>query len=459
MDDERKQLLANLLEQARSRVKIRTRFSEATLSRQKYQELYQTNSYYGPDTKFQRLIFHPFLEDGANKNRLLDFMRDELRDYLDDKDRCSMCPITDPITDIVGEKIIYSLDYSLDEFVQGILKIAIIDGIEEAVSTVDECIRQNGINYQHVNLLDGIKIYDELKISDGIKLVPLPSSTEKLPDIFPYIPGIGTDNSGKIYTGRTLIITDRHATPRFHKPSGGIKHFQRKCKSTEFPDFNPVEFLWHLSLVSKHSIKPIMTWDYVSEREPLKTVIDKVSSFSHDLPNGRRSDSEISDKHITQAKDLYSKFAKLDEYAQNKLGIAIRRWIKAKGKNSEDRIINLVIAFEVIYLDGSKQQVSSNFRQRGAWYLGKNTDERSELLNLFKTIYECRSQAVHSGKVDTEQEIKSSKKTMSPEELLDEADKLCGNSIVKIIQEGGFPDWDKLVLGNHATEKLPAQRA
>ncbi|MGZ8934773.1 MAG: hypothetical protein ACXW04_07720 [Methylobacter sp.] len=116
-------------------------------------------------------------------------------------------------------------------------------------------------------------------------------------------------------------------------------------------------------------------------------------------------------------------------------------------KNIADRAIDLGIAFEALYLNdrSSTEQISFTFRLRAAWHLGGCAEYRKMLIKMFKMIYELRSKAVHTGKID--QEVKLNKKTISTTDFLNQADSLCVQSIRKIINDSHYPDWESVILG------------
>lgn len=445
MDDSRKQLLKSLLDQSIPDVVIRDRSIEDNYGREmthmEYRRLYQTNRY-NPNVKQSRYDFRPYLKNESIKQKLFEIIRHELSQYLD-KDR-----IVCATTYIVGGLATFCLKHIL----QDILKIAIIyNDSMEAVSHFEKWAREDQIDFQDMILLSGIRTNQEFEISDGIRLINLPPAEWELPDTLPLLIG----DSGQEFLCGTIMVIDRYATPRFYTPGSKIR-LQKRYKNTEFSDFDPEDFLRHLSLVSRGSIKSRMWWRYLNEKEPLNTNSGACTVYK--IPDNDTAGPLLCEPDIIKAKNQYVKFDGLDENIKEKLIIAIDRWIKSKRENPVNRIIDLGIAFEAIYLGDGNEQLSFTFRLRGAWYLGNNPSERLELLKLFQAIYDCRSQAVHTGELSSEQKIKSSKEKIPTEKLLDEADGLCAKSIVKIINDGRFPNWDSLVLGDNATQNLPTNR-
>ena len=111
-------------------------------------------------------------------------------------------------------------------------------------------------------------------------------------------------------------------------------------------------------------------------------------------------------------------------------------------------MIDLGIALESLYLSGteSKNEIRFRFSLHAAWHLGKDKAHRENLMKEFKAIYDWRSTVVHTGKLP--------KKTgNTPEEVeafIKKARDLCRDSILKILEDGKFPDWNNLILGEES---------
>ena len=126
--------------------------------------------------------------------------------------------------------------------------------------------------------------------------------------------------------------------------------------------------------------------------------------------------------------------------------IAIDRWVESKtGRSYLDKIIDLGIAFESLYVSDSSGEITFKFSVRAAWHLGKNKEHRNELLTKFKQIYNCRSKAVHSGDLDPT--VKFGEERMPISEFIEKAQDLCRESIMKVLENEQFPDWNDLILG------------
>ena len=107
-----------------------------------------------------------------------------------------------------------------------------------------------------------------------------------------------------------------------------------------------------------------------------------------------------------------------------------------------DRFIDLRIALESLYLKDFPNETSQEMRFRlslfGAWHLGADQAERSNIRKQLRQAYDTASGAVHSGGVE---------RTPENERLLADAQRLCREGILKLLADGAPRDWGDLILG------------
>lgn len=63
----------------------------------------------------------------------------------------------------------------------------------------------------------------------------------------------------------------------------------------------------------------------------------------------------------------------------------------------DQKLIDLVIALETLFSPRKEGELRFRIAQRAAILLGKDAEERKSLMKFFKTVYDARSQIVHSG--------------------------------------------------------------
>ena len=159
---------------------------------------------------------------------------------------------------------------------------------------------------------------------------------------------------------------------------------------------------------------------------------------------------KVEQPQVEEAKRLYNLLINLNSGTQEKLLIPINRWARSKAnKDPVDKIIDLGIALEALYLsEGTREQLTLQFRLRASWYLGRDKEHRKRLMDEFKAIYDLRSQAVHSGVIPEKIKIRKGEGRTATSEFIPKAQDLCRQSILKILEDGGFPaDWNNLILG------------
>ena len=411
-----------------------------------YKKLYQPESY-NQRTESYKNSYFLHINDESIKCQLLNFIRQELKPYVNHEDCIQYITGYLRTSYLVGKR--YS--YGLDELLLDILKIAVFFDVNRAVFAFQECLVNNEIGFQEIALLTGIEIDSDIPIFDGFKLIktPLYSSDFQSLDYIPTSFHMTGDNASEFFSQRTLAVIDWVATPRFMKWNKSISPddvAKSHRKNKELENFDLTEFLWALSLSCKHPIVSVMWWYNVDKWELLRNSPTSCRYSSGELSD-TRPPYNVSEPEIKRATDYYMKFKDLRPDAQVKLRIAIPRWLKSKSEGAVNQAIDLGIAFEVIYLDETKEQLSYTFRTRAAWYLGEDPSKRKEYMNLFKKFYSYRSNAVHTGRIASAKKTRDANESKKIRSLLNDADKLCVASIIKVINDGGFPDWETLVLG------------
>ena len=459
MTEDKKQELAQLLHGALRNLEIRQRSANRSqlpaINVHEYGTLLQ-QSWTSHSLNLLSVVmsYEIHIANEVTKSKFLDFIREEFAPSIhEDRIQSASFFIFGSGTD-VG----WPLDYLLDQ----LLKIAIVLGIERAVSDFEKCAQNTPGSFQYIALVEGITVDTEMQIFEGIKLVLLPNSSTEFPNYLPNlpIPGLSVD-----FRGKTLLIIDCSVSPVFHKPfpelfREGLQRdhlpFQVEVTGGGFPNFKVsdfyVKFNQSLSLACNSPVQISLKWQFLAEDElfnlnfgmrGMEYHLDALgnSLFGHSI--------QVGQAQIDEAKRLYEILGNLDSDVTTKLQIPIERWIKSKAeRNPVDRIIDLGIAFEAFYLPDISEttELSFRLRLRASWYLGKDKTHRKELMKDFSQIYEWRSKVVHTGKLPN----KTRRTPFTPEEVeafMTKAQNLCRDSIMKILEAGEFPDWNDLILG------------
>ena len=256
----------------------------------------------------------------------------------------------------------------------------------------------------------------------------------------------------RAFTLETLFVRDCSVTPLFSKPiEGESTQFQEALSSKEAPDFNLDRFCQALSLAANLPIRWEFEWEYFDENDMsmLSQTGGHRTFWGSPKPSYAFEDYvEVTEAKIQEAKGLYECWKNLDPCVQEALQTPVDRWIRSKSsQDSVNAMIDLGIALESLYLHllTNREQLSFKFQLRAAWYLGEDKDIRERLLSEFKEIYRWRSAAVHQGSLPKKPKIH--RESLSKADFIKRAQDLCLKSILKVMNEGQFPDWDDLILG------------
>ena len=475
MTEERKQELRQLLEEATKKENLEIRYGSEPVSLPvdlygRYLE--ERWTFYGVDfLSFWWSRFTLDIKDEITKSNLLDFMREELALFISE----NRIPIASYVIErnSTDESRLGRVRYErtrLYRLIGRLLEIAIVRGVEEAISVLNRCSGSKGVHgfFQHVVLLGGIKIEKAIQVFEGVRLVP-PPSLEISQEVMQYLLGFPRDVyiEASSLLGKTLLVIDCPGFSIFHKSSDPTfppelpvdePPFQIEKHNMKLPNMEAVHsfrnpFCQALSLVFNI---PVQIVDdglfFLMADKSFNPYEATVTMFRH--ANLVGSDAEVEKVEIEKAKCLYKRLVDLDSNDREKLQIPIDRWIKSKtdkmtigeitNENPIDKIIDLGIALEALYVT-SHRKIGKRLRDRASWYLGKDNEDQAKLNKEFKEIYEWRSKAVHTGELPN----KTEKIPFTTDEIrnfIDRTQNLCRKSIKKILDDGKFPDWNSLIL-------------
>ena len=468
MQKSKMQCLKDLLQKAILTTEIRAR-DERTISVEDYKHLYRENRNFSFEERYARKVYRPYVQDQAVRDQILEFLKKELRGYMrNGRVFFSRTAIT----------TVESRNEDVDSILSFLLRVALLKGIKHAVHSFYNPNKKEWIPFQQMVLLNGLKVAHEVQLYDGVRLIPPQPATEHFPDYLP-VSGIPErmNEYANAFRSASIMSIDCSVRITLHKPSEPVDieladpfraitaDGKWKILSAELGDFDDSfsyrdyfrHFYMLLSLVCNHAVEVAFEWDYHDASEVFVDPFgSKVIGSLEDLIEKNRGLQPVTEQEIATAKSLHGQFLRLDRDDREVLQMALSRWRTAKkhekrqvhkAENQVDQMIDLGIAFESIYLGGDHRgKLSLTLRTRAAWFLGKNAEERESILREFKVIYDCRSRAVHSGRLDDF--VKVGKKPTPLDEFLAMAQNRCADSIKKIIERGGFPDWDKLITGN-----------
>jgi hypothetical protein len=112
------------------------------------------------------------------------------------------------------------------------------------------------------------------------------------------------------------------------------------------------------------------------------------------------------------------------------------------GFRSVEKAIELGVALESLYAPAKLSEgITFAVRTRAARFLGGPSDARRKTAAILKDVYDLRSRAVHTGRVDTEEGPKKWRDPNAVLEVLQEGQHVVARSLMKVIEEGK-PYWE-----------------
>ena len=476
MAEKRKRELKQLLNEAMVSLEIRrTGTDPALLPVDVYREhLQQCWTSCAVESLSVLVCFKPNVVSETTKSKLLDFLKEELTPFIHKDEIVSTSyVIADDAADKFNLTVLKRQTLHLNRLLEHLLKIAIVRGIERAVSVFDKCNCIEGTYdfFQHVTLLEGIRLEAGIQVFEGVQLVPFSSS-----ELLSYLPSLSifaSDLTTNSFHGKTLLLIDHPIFCVLHKPFPPTIPFVSKIieehsiqvnrtfqngenlQNFKKTDFSVPIFCQALSLACKSPVQNAFGWSFWAEDKFFQPFY-QTNITRHPGPFG--NSTEVGEAQIEEAKRLYHILDNLDPNVSKELQIPIDRWIKSgTNKLVVDRMIDLGIALEALYLLDGERGITLTLSLRAAWHLGKDKEHRKELLTKFRDIYRCRSNAVHNGQLD--ETVRFGGEHIPILEFIARAQDLCRQSIIKIMEDGQFPDrayWNNLILGGEVESDVIA---
>ena len=111
---------------------------------------------------------------------------------------------------------------------------------------------------------------------------------------------------------------------------------------------------------------------------------------------------ELTNEDVENLKAFWNKFKSLNIHNYPFLDVAIRRFnLSYDRKLPEDKIIDLITAFEALYLGEVEGELSYRLALRCAYFLGKDEEERKKIFEILRDAYKARSKIVHGKSIQS----------------------------------------------------------
>lgn len=343
---------------------------------------------------------------------------------------------------------------SISSLAKGLVRAGAIIGPHPAAALMEQLIQGEPQRHRLCVMLDSIHVGGRVDLGEGVRLYSLPTSSDLLP----------TSMAGPVRSpeesvlGRTVLELDVFARLPFFLPSQADDARPSTDPSSVLGDTTLEEFLFCLSLTCGTQAKLARAWNDIGDIVAFGAMRRGTASMGPGFSNSRLGmgftfqsypkvvitlrPSEMPSPNISE-EDLRRAWLLKDEMhrrfnADRRFSTAITRWTKAAipGDASPDRVIELRIALEALFLDSNRDELGFRLATTGARYLGTGLEERKAVRKTLVDFYAMASSVIHGD------EPSSSKLS----QLADEATILCGRGILKMLEQQERPDWGDFLL-------------
>ena len=348
----------------------------------------------------------------------------------------------------------YEYESTVPQFAVALIRCAAIVGSDRAVSMLSGWIDGEPFQYRRSALLVGVTTQQRLDLGNGIRVTPLAISSDALPTSLPK----GSSIRPLDYLGRAVLSVDSTACPAIFR-AGDRRSTGDDVTILSALGNAPLETLYEaLSLTCNRYVHFKWSWD---EYEEVSAFAGKghgdgrsMGSARNELSAGwSRSGSTgvvtltdgglqlpcLSQEVLKKAWNIHSTLDSRKR-SDSMFRTAVSRWIRSTRPDLEitDHFIDLRIALEALYLDQKAGELTFRLAIRGAWHLGNDWSERSEIQNALKKFYGVASKIVHGNDLN---------ESKGDHEWLEKAREICRCGILKTIEQKEQPCWDELILG------------
>ena len=442
--------LENLLLKVLPSVVISHPYSESPSQSDYRSQLQRCREVYDPKIRLLISLYRLEVSDHTLRDELSELVSHELGDYIRDG------LIHSAVIAFAGGIVNGS---PIGDVVENLLKRAIVDGPRAAAQAFVECTTRTCFSFYEFFLLSGVEIEAPIQLFDGVELIPLPDSISELPSHLPRVSDL-PDRDHLVSTQdllkKTIVRVEYEASPIFHRPEESYtfdphprRHFQIKPQGEDAQQFELTILRYALALAGRCNVRLVMTWKSFLDYEIFDLGINQefgAGGYAVYSPPPRHDDLSVrlNRCQLNDITTLYKRLAQHLNEPRSNLRIPIERLMTSLTENDPiDKIIDLGIAFESLYVPDSQGEVNMRFALHAAWHLGKSKAERMELRRQFKDIYAARSDVVHTGRLRGGR----AKSTFDVQEFVRNAQELCWRGITSILDSGAIPDWNDLIMG------------
>ena len=340
----------------------------------------------------------------------------------------------------------------LVSFAKGVIRAAAILGPPTVTGLLTQWANGDFWKFKVCVVLAGVYVEGKIGLNEGLRVGRLPIASDSLPVS---MPDMQWESVARVL-GHALLEVDASRSPALFAPAQGGAESVPLLTHTALGPVSLETFYLALSLVCNRRVGPAWSWnDYgdvafftAGERSGLagpvmltdmlstgascepETGITKLTSFKPLDPN-------LNEEGLRRAWALCEELQRRID-SEQRFQIAVTRWAQAAtpGVLNADRVVDLRIALEALYLDSSEAELGFRLSVTGARHLGKSLEDRKEIRRSLADFYRLASRVIHGATLAKDANVL----------LVDRAATLCRDGILKIVEERSQLDWTELLL-------------
>ncbi len=368
-----------------------------------------------------------------------------------------ICPDTGRIgnglVNIMGGKA----EPSVPDFAKLLVRASVVLGADQVIQNLCDWKAEKPIRFRRKMWLVGTHVEESLSLAKGISIKNFRCSSDKLSAHFPFDMLDMRYQYGEInLLSGTVLSVEHEKFPKFYRPPISSRIIEDIKQANEVfrdavKDLSPQSFCEALSLAQNHDVRVRFMWNDFGDLQEYQS-----GSGMAEWDTGMYPASKLlTQGHLDKAAEILSRYhasgqtcserVPSDRGKISELDTAIDRWRRSKRSNIRliDRLIELRIALEALYIDDGQGELRFRLALIGAWHLGKTYYERQQIFDSLHRLYKLASTVVHAGYIDGSSEDR----IIKLEKELETAQDLCRQGILKKICEDRDLEWKELILG------------
>ena len=347
--------------------------------------------------------------------------------------------VDDRIGSGVANLMSYDKDVSVDEFTLSLVRGAAVIGPEATAQLLSSWMDSEPLRYKIQFVLWGAHFPGSFALDDGVSVMEIPNDRNAIHEHLPFPDSVMWRQRDIDFLNKAKVSIECEATPALWDPRKHESPLKPTWTAKKLSGWPVEQFCQALSVSCDQFVSWKLWWCDIGDLVMFNSGTSSMTELpAHSCGSMMTefSPAQLTQSHVEDTFDLLTKL----QAAEGKLDVAIDRWNKSKRPFTtlSDKLIELRIALESLYLRGIDRELGFRLATCGAWHLGTDFNERLKYQGILKDAYDLGSKAVHTGATqDTEQN----------RQLVTDAQDVCRKGILKRLEESKMPDWNDLILG------------